>query len=261
MFSPGFAKTAAVESQLSSIPQKDRIQIEKFLSYLVCRENLGFVIFGNTKPGCIASIPLTHKRALLPIKVDSPLRYQRDLRQAWDKWKYYQHRFSHPRFIICEEFKQENGGMYLKLFILDKERLNETLERYHDAFSEVLGEQFCPKKFISKIERKKKLRPLIKRDHKLLGLILGFDLDSCIAFKDRFDGKELKTPMKLVSSRLKGSPVVPVSYIGDPEAEVAVQLIERYQEETPMIEKILADDMFLPQTIECLKNKSNAQGH
>lgn len=234
-----------IDNKLKNIPLKDREKIERLFSCFVSHEGLGFVLFKETKPACMISLPLTHKRYVMPYKVDNPLRFQRDLGLCWQAWTYYRHLFKHPGVIVCEEYESINGGMYLQLFIINKKTVKSLLENHRDDFAEVLGEEFTPQRFINKLEKKKKLRPLIHRDDKLLGLLLGFGRESSTAFRDLARGIDISPPLSRAGRRPIGCCIAPVSFRGNPDSPEVKTLVETYTKEILEIEDIFKGDAFL----------------
>ncbi len=207
-------------------------------------------MFKETKPACMISLPLTHKRYVMPYKVDDPLRFQRDLGLCWRVWSRYRDLFKHPGIIVCEEYERINEGMYLQLFVFNKRTLNLLLEKHRDDFAEVLGKNFTPQKFINKLEKKKRLRPLIHRDDKLLGLLLGFGPESSTAFKDLVLGIDFEPPLARAGRRPKGCCITSVSFRGNPDSPEVKALVETYTKEILDIEKIFKRDSFLTDTLE-----------
>lgn len=107
------------------------------------------------------------------------------------------------------------------------------------TFRNVLGENLSPEKFIAQLEQENKLLPLIHYDECLLGLILGFGLDSSTAFKDQnvllkpdqpypawsehYRGIDIREPKKCL--------IFPVGFMGDPHSKEVQNLVELYEQE------------------------------
>ncbi|NGX55427.1 MAG: hypothetical protein KR126chlam2_01062 [Chlamydiae bacterium] len=240
-----------VSEKLQSIPPKDKEKIEFFFSYLVQRDNLGFVLFGNTKTAAFCSIPIVCNYALVPkLVTKTPLQYQKNLKQSWAVWARYRTRFKHPNIIVCEEHDRFNKSAFLQLIFIDKRKLAHLLEQYREDFEEVLGENFSSADFIAKIEKKRKLRPLINRDEKLLGLILGFGKESSTGFKNMQNEEAADPNFKMAGRRPKACCIVPVSFRGNPDSTEVKALVETYTKEILEIEDIFKSDSFLTDILE-----------
>ncbi|MCH9703364.1 MAG: hypothetical protein K0U13_01100 [Chlamydiae bacterium] len=239
---------ADIKSRWNRIPQPDQVKIERLFEHLVQKEGLGFVLFEETKPACMISLPLTHKRYVMPYKHDEPLRFQREIASSWRAWEKYRHLFEPNDLIVCEEYDSINGGMYLQLFVINKKTAACMLEDYKSDFEEVLGESFVPTDFLAKLKTKKKLRPLLHFDEKLLGLFLGFGHDSSSAFRDLVNGGEVE--LEKAGYRPPGCIITPVAFRGVPNSSEVESLVDAYSKEVLEIEKIFEGDRFVLQTLE-----------
>lgn len=239
-----------VSEILRSIPSRDIEKIEFFFSYLVQRDSLGFVLFGNTKVASFCSIPIVCNYALVPKSVaEHPLEYQKKLKESWVVWNRYRNRFKHPNIIVCEECNCFEKSSFLQLIFIDKRKLITLLETCRADFEEVLGEKFSSEEFVNLIEKKRKLRTLINHDEKLFGLILGFGKEPSAAFKNRLSG-EGDLILKRVGHRPKGCCIVPVSFMGNPDSPEVQALINTYTKEILEIEAIFKSDSFLSVALE-----------
>jgi len=236
---------ANTEHVLNGIPERDREKIEFLFKFLVQRDTLGFVLFGDSKCLTFTGIPITHKEYFLPYKIEDGLHFQKKLKMAWYVWKRYESRFKHPNIIICEKYESIENEMHLQLFILDKKKLKVVLEKYRADFMEVLGDSFSPETFIVKLEKEKKLQPLIKYDEKLLGILLGFGRESSMLFRDWIDVEDLDPPLEYLGKRPPGCLITPVSFRGYSSSQEVQTLLELYRKEILKIEEIFKSDNFL----------------
>lgn len=243
---------ADVGKTLRAIPERDREKIEFLFKFLIQRDTLGFVLFGENKCLTFTGIPLTHKEYFLPYKMDNGLRFQRKLKESWNVWKRYESWFKHPNILICENYQSIENEMHLQLFILDKRKLKTTLEKYADDFREVLGPDFTPAQFMAALEEKRKLRPLIKGDEKLLGILLGFGRHASTLFRDCIDDETLDLPLEYLGKRPPGCLITPVSFRGYSASEETRLLLEAYKREILEIEEIFISDSFMEKTMEKL---------
>ena len=141
-------------------------------------------------------------------------------------WQQHKHKFQHPNLIICEEYDLFTRSLFVQLFFIDKKRLEKLIETYKTDFKEVLGETFCSKKLLAAIEKKRKLRPLIKNDEKLLGLILGFGREASETFRDYdYQTATENEPSKIVGYRPSGCLITPVSFRANPNSAEVQNLL------------------------------------
>lgn len=130
------------KNDFASLPSRDREKIEFLFKFLVQRDTLGFVLFGEHKCLTFTGIPLTHKEYFLPYKIENGMQFQRKLKESWHVWKRYESRFKHQNILICENYQSFENEMHLQIFIFDKKKLKHALEKYFCDFKEVLGEKF-----------------------------------------------------------------------------------------------------------------------
>lgn len=89
------------------------------------RDNLGFVLFGNTKSACATGIPLSCHQSVVPKAwTNSPLKFQNELKFCWEAWEKYESLFSHPNVIVCKEYGEIGKGTYLHLYFINKKNIN-----------------------------------------------------------------------------------------------------------------------------------------
>jgi len=238
-----------VENIIHSIPSRERKKIEELFAHFVQYDSLGFVLFGKTKPVAFCTIPLSCDYTIFPT-VAFPLKYQNHLKQNWMIWTQYRHKFMHPNIIICEEYDFLSQRLFLQLFFIDKKKLQYLLDEYHSEFAQVLGENFSAAKFIVQIEKKKKLRPFLKNDEKLLGILLGFGSESSNAFRNFLDSNDAADPLDVFGQRPPGCLITPVSFKGYHRSKQAQTLIEIDNKEIQEIEEIFKSDAFLVKTFE-----------
>lgn len=240
------------DKTLRSIPEQDREKIKFLFSFFIQRDTLGFVLFGETKCLTLTGIPITHKKYFLPYKIKDGLGFQKKLKESWYVWKRYESRFKHPNILICENYERVSNEMYLKIFIFDKKKFENVLIKYQSDFEEVLGGSFSPENFIAKLEKKKKLQPLIKHDEKLLGILLGFGKESSTLFRDWVGEEDLDPPLEYLGIRPPSCLITPVNFRGYSHSEEVKTLLESYRKEILEIEAIFKSDFFLERTLEKL---------
>lgn len=236
--------------QLNKLTEKERDHIEFLFRYWIQRDTLGFLLFGESKCCTFTGIPITHKEYFLPYKMENGYQFQKKLKAAWFTWKRNESRFKHPNYIVCERYNRIENETYLHLFIFDKMKLRATLEAYKDDFIEVLGENFSQERFITLLEKKKKLMPLIKHNEKLLGILLGFGRDASSVFSQWDQETELEPPLEYLGKRPPGCLITPVSFRGYSASKETSLLLESYKKEILEIEKIFNGCGFIERSIE-----------
>lgn len=240
---------AEVRDAIHSIPSRDRRKIEELFAHFIQHDNLGFVLFGQTKTAAFCTIPLSCEYSIFP-SVASPLKYQKHLKQNWMIWNQYRHKFKHPNIIVCEEYDFLSQRLFLQVFFIDKKKLQHILDEYQNEFKETLGENFSSEKFLTQLETKRKLRPLLKHDEMLLGILLGFGRESSSAFRNFADSDELDPPLEYLGKRPPGCLITPVSFKGYSHSKETQALLESYKKEIVDIEQIFESETFLEQTLE-----------
>lgn len=241
---------SSVEQAFARVRKKDREKIEFLFTYWIQRDTLGFLLFGEGKCLTFTGIPITHKKYFLPYKIANGYQFQKKLIEAWYAWKRNESLFKHPNYLICEHYKRLENEIYLRLFIFNKSKLRDTLMAYKADFVEVLGENFSQDGFIDKLEKKKKLMPLIKHDEKLLGILLGFGRDASTVFKYYMDKGDLDPPLEYLGKRPTGCLITPVSFRGYSSSEETKTLLDSYRKEIVEIEKIFKSDSFIQTALE-----------
>jgi hypothetical protein len=236
--------------ELERLPERDREKIEFLFTFLVQCDTLGFLLFGENKCLTFTGIPITHKKYFLPYKIEDGYKFQKKLKESWYTWKHYESRLKHPNYLICEKYDRIENETYLQIFIFDKKKLRNTLEKYQEDFIEALGASFTPEGFIANLEKKQKVMPLIKHDEKLLGILLGFGRDASTAFRDFDQNEELDPPLEYLGKRPLGCVITPVSFRGYKSSPETTELLEKYKKEIIEIEKIFKSDDFLKKVIE-----------
>ncbi len=236
--------------ELNGLPAKDRENIKFLFTFLVQRDTLGFLLFGENKCLTYTGIPITHKKYFLPYKIENGYKFQKKLKESWYTWKRYETYFKHPNYLICEKYDRIENETYLQIFIFDKNKLRHTLEKYQADFVEIIGASFKPEHFMANLEKKKKVMRLIKHDEKLLGILLGFGRDASMAFKDFIHNEEIDPPLEYLGKRPSGCLITPVSFRGYKSSPETTELLEKYKDEILKIEQIFKSDTFLEVVLE-----------
>lgn len=236
---------------LEKLPVERCHQIEDLFRYFVQYENLGFVLFKGTKPACMITLPLTHKAPHLSSKIPNTLKRQRMLARAWWVFDQSKHFFPHPSFIFCHEYIALNQGVYVRLFVINRETALHTLQKHRATFARVLGDDFSPKTFLDRVEKRRKLLCQLNHSERLLGILLGFGEEASKAYEE-LTREEESLQLGRVSSRIAGCKITPVSFRGDLSSLETRTLVQQYQRETLEIEAFLESENFFTKALEAL---------
>ena len=230
--------TTPVEATLKQLSYEEKFFLKTLFCSFLKNDSLGHVLFCTTKPACLAAIDKRcHQKSYR----------QKILLKGWKCWKNHEHLFQHPNFIFLEEECAFGDEKVLHIFIINKEVLFATLTGNIEFFKATLGSDFSPENFMVSIEKERVLRPLIKNDEALLGLILGYGLESSIAFKQAhekidYSGKgapkwtENYTGIEAIYP--KKCKIHPIAFIGNPQSREVLSLLECYNRESKEIWKI-----------------------
>ncbi|NGX61204.1 MAG: hypothetical protein K940chlam9_00687 [Chlamydiae bacterium] len=239
----------------STLP-REQILLEELFSFFVKWDQLGHVLFFETKPVCLTGIPFDCDFSLTaPCISKEPLKFQERLKEGWITWKKYEPLFPHPNFLICEEIRKvskgEKQGTMVDVFFINKHSLLKTLKKNQHLFKQTLGASFTPTKFLEQIERDKTLRPHILYDEMLLGILLGYGHTSSWTYREKKLG-HLNIPTMTVGKAEKGCELSPVSFMGNPAAKEAKILNCKYSLELKEIWNRYNRKQFLEITLKQL---------
>ena len=232
-----------VDTALQQISYRERIYLQHFFHEQIKHYQLGYPIFFSDKPAAQATVRVKRCDSHYPYTVAG---------KGWQVWKKYEHLFPHPNFIFCEE--KQRTSKYFHLIIINKESLRRVVAENEDLFKETLDElymklfkqPFSLDLFINKLEKIKRLEPLIRFDEALYGLILGYGRESSVNCK-RYDKegfpedgqwKILPAVRKKMIIHGKGGKVYiktfgirPARFGGDPKSKEVQTLAKIYAEQ------------------------------
>lgn len=256
-----FATASAIEN-LSKLSLNERAQLRTFFRKGVEVDGLGYVLFFDTKP--MSMYPVTKRmkgsyRSYIAAK-------------GWEVWKKYEHLFPHPNYIICEEIAPFSHEI-LHIFVINKATLRKSLNSHYEEFKAVLGDSFSIDSFLRELEDKKHIRPLIKNDEMLLGIMFGYGKESalnCKVYKEnkKNDGNNKLQPIPPISKKqiickgrysthIKGGGIGAVRWSGDPNSSEVRALIKEYRAEQMMLKRIYRRKDFLKISLKKLCDFDN----
>ncbi len=239
----------SIEDNLKIIPFNEKWYIRKFFIDLIDNNQAAHVLFFDKKPACLISF--TKKGPVIPSKTYfltwDPFRdkphivwnpfFEKEHLQKWISWKKYEHLFPSSNFVFCEdEIGYDDGRISIQVCLINKKSLRNCLHEYEAIFKEFLGEDFSPENFISAIEARKKLVPLIKDNDALLGIILGYGSKASLAFREKTkssnrESNRLNKYQGVNALQPSKCKICPVTFMGDPDSEEVNNLLEQYTRE------------------------------
>jgi hypothetical protein len=227
----------AIDAGFTKLSHQEKVRLKVLFEKAIKIDHLGHVLFFSTKPACFFSIENTGSELAL----------------AWQTWKAKEHLFPHPNFIVYEEVCENKRYVYF----INKQTLFSQLSNKEEILKKIFGQSFFIKDFIAKLEQKT-FNSLIRKDHILLGILLGYGIESSLEYVkyitcDRYPIKELAgihcaAEGKIEITQLGDGamlctfnsevPIHPVSFVGDPDSEEVKTLKEIYSQELEKIEMI-----------------------
>lgn len=220
---------SCVEEGLKKIPLDEKISLRKFCDYAFKKDQLGHVLFFNTKPACLTG-PLLKDRNKCYI--------DRLCLKGWQAFKKNESLFPHPNFIFSEEIIKDKDFAVLQIYIFNKKILLKCLNQNKNIFLKYIGNEFTSENFIAELENGKKISELIHHHQVLLGIILGFGLDSAQDFEqahanqdseyippwtEYYCGIDVKKP--------QGCKIDPIAFMGNPNSQEVQELVSTYANE------------------------------
>jgi|GEM_PF-5230362 len=224
-----------VEEVMQTMDIKETKQLKKLFRSCLELDCLGYVLFGDTKPMCFAYI---HKTKAGETALE-----------GWEVWKRISNNFQYPNFLFVVEEKLVNNERTLDVFVINKTTFNALVHKETAFLKERLGEDFDPDTFLQTIEEKGCLRPLIGYDDAVFGVLLGYGIESSMAYQVKHEKinkpghapKQTSTYKGIRAKRPPGSYLSLISFLGNPKSEAVQALIQKYSEETQAIWDLCRD--------------------
>ena len=243
-----------VESILKRLSFNERFYLNKFFRACIRADHFGFTIFSD-KPVSLSSYFIRCRSDELANPYRNKL-----ISRGWHVWKKYQHLLPHENFIFCEErddFYDESLNFTFKIshiYLVNKSELIKLLRKQEATFAKCLGEGFSPEGFLKLVENTKTLMPHLNNDEALLGLVLGYGLESALQFaelqqKGSYEDGVCEAIISYQPNRCKIQPVV---FVGNPQSREVQNIKEHYAEPIEKIWNIYKDKNFLISVIKAL---------
>jgi hypothetical protein len=227
-----------IDDNFKKLTHKEKSSLKYFFDTAIKRNHLGHVLFFSTKPACMSVINTTDKK-------------QRLFATGWNVWKSKEDLFQHPNFIFYNEVCENR----IYIYFINKKTLVAQLASKEEYLKQLFGESFSIKGLIEKLEQKT-FPSLISEDQVLLGILLGYGIESSLTYRQYIacaqeDPKQDLTAItcaaegKIETIELENetlyqfkskAQVHPVAFIGDPDSEEVKNLKEIYSNELETIE-------------------------
>jgi hypothetical protein len=180
-------KIVSTQEKLLTISENERIILERFFQVLIKSDGLGYTLFGS-KPVCLSAYFST-------VPLGNMLRgcNSHAIKSGWQVWKKHESHFSHPNYLIFEERECVDGIEIHVLYFINKKKLLGTLNQHRKLFEQELKRGIDPEEFLYEIEQKQMLSALLKGHEGLLGVLLGYGVESSMNYHRRDTGRGMKS--------------------------------------------------------------------
>ncbi len=220
---------ASIEATLKHISLDEKIKMRKFFDYSLCLDQLGHVLFFETKPVCLTGFLLKGQKPFIEVMS----------RKGWYCFKKNETLFPHPRYLIQERIVEcDKDFTAYHIYIINKQALIKCLNEHVELFRVRLGTDFTSEQFMSRLEEGENLSCLIQENDELLGVLLGFGEESAKAFKtvnekkdDFYCSKWTDDYCGIDVSKPKGCKLFPVGFMGNPNSTEVQHLVATYEQE------------------------------
>lgn len=228
------------EKNFKRLSHREKSMLRNFFETTIKMDQLGHVLFFSTKPACFFIVNTANEEDVLT--------------KAWRTWKFKEHLFQHPNFILYEETCDKKSYIYF----INKQTLLSKFSFQEELLKQLFGESFSIKDFIAQLE-KNTLNTLISKNQVLLGLLLGYGIESSLDYPGYLapdpyvPGKELTRVICVADEKIttlqvgeevtickfnSKVPIHPVSFIGNASSEEVKNLKKIYSQELEKIELI-----------------------
>lgn len=240
--------SARSQDILTKMTFQERFYLKKFFKKTIYNDHWGFALFFD-KPVSLTGFFLKCPTCEIAHPYGNKL-----MKKGWKVWKKVASAFPTSRFILCEEIDPSDENppevILCKIYLINKHAFLKVLYDNLTLFKSKLGEDFSPEKVLSHIENTKTLTPHLNHDEGLLGIVLGFEVESSLLFGERaptISQTSLRDQfLQLVCST--GPPkckIQPVAFLGNPQSLAVQKLLDQYSTQTPFILDVCRDPHFL----------------
>lgn len=259
LLSKGFC-VDKLTSELKLIHPRERFYLSYFFKELVFDDGLGYILFGD-KPICISGY-LVNSSSL--IKPPNTLNFKK----GYALWKKHEAYFSHPNFIFIDEplesrglqeFEQKTGDKleFRTINIINKKEFINIINQNKDIFDRELGYDIDPELLLQEISSKKIFFPLINNHEGLLGILLGYGVESSMEFyrneKENLNFYNETNPLKPISDISFGN-IQSIQFVGNPESQEVQEILTKNRVQRKNVFNIYSKGDFLEITLNKLKD-------
>lgn len=239
-----------VEQALKQVSLNDKLLMKKFVKLNIKLNQAAHVVYFENKPMCLVSTRIKSPKLLFNNLLWS---------KGWMAFKKNEHLFPHLNFIFSSHIHDEkNGWQTMDLFIINKRALSKCLAKHLHIFREVLGQDFAPELFISKLEEDVKINSLINNNEMLLGILLGYGEESSRAYQEMRNKYKGRTPphtetycaINIKTPSMQK--IFPIGFLGNPHSTEVESLKSVYEEELDVFWKIYKKKDPLVLFLECI---------
>jgi len=228
-----------VNEHLQLLSEEEQKCLNHLFAKAIKEDHLGHVLFFSNKPGCLTGAFLNKDPLFI---------------KGWNVWKEKEYLFPHPNFIIHNELFGKEKEI-LHIYFINKNTFSHLLKAEENRLKRLYGRQFSKGYLIKCLERDE--FHLFKKDEALMGLLLGFGLESAVAFKQKLkclepifcadEGKIIPYQDLVI---ING--VIPVSFAGNPDSEEVKHLQKIYADELNKIEMLYQETDLLESVLDAL---------
>ena len=165
--------------RLSQIPERDCVILEEFFSRVLHKERMVYVLCGSKPMGIVNyfSLPIPGGES----------KQNRVMREGWHTWRRYQHMFRSKKLLL-RSIGNEGTDDSITILFLNKQHFKETLEKQSELFEKVLGKKLNAEDILLRFEQDvDPLKSVLKKNHLLMGVLLGYGLYNSQAFQKRLE--------------------------------------------------------------------------
>lgn len=183
----------------SQFSESERSELKTLFDHFIYYDTFAYALFGakSMSFGCYYGYEPLDFELLKHLKYKNFFRSRPNFPKYWLTWKKYEPKILSNNFIFIEE-KAPFSHRIHHVFLINKKVFVETVNNHLSIFQEILDRRMIATEFIEEIEKKGKLRDLLKWNERLFGIILGFGDHNADLYQQREDLFKLKKQYKIL---------------------------------------------------------------
>jgi hypothetical protein len=246
-----------VKDQIERLSHEERLFLEKFFRKLIRSEDLGYVLFGS-KPACLSGY-------FIRLPLGNMLRGADNfaIKKGWEVWKKYEYLFPHPKYLIFEETHVRGDETIHPIYFINKTNLLRILREQEEVFKKELIDNFNPERFLEDLCAKQSLSEMIKSHEGLLGILLGYGVESSMSYHRRDLMWKSQMPLLCEEVNLEAvsqynfrNPIFedihPIQFMGNPQSQEVQAILEQNAKERSHLINIYSQGRWLEITLNKL---------